>query len=423
MIPLLAGVALAACDPSEPEQPEPPEQPAVSTSFEVTATLSFAGEAPNFEVYPESESFVLRLEDAPDGTVVATWANDDGMADGVFDRTDTGLALRAPVELRVDFGDPDQFGSLPYMEFESLRLVLEDKDDDGDADAVTGTASGVLHYVLGDILYDGVFTAELRGGTDTTPPRLYVVGGNTGLHVLEGLEVMASELLQPGSTARAWHGNTSIDLTPFTGGGKNVRSFRTSAVLPFDAELRIEIDPVPRDLVGLEAESVPTTVRTMPDPGLFAEDGFEGDPVAIIGYGEIVTGVGTLPAIAGARSLLVEPGYGLTMRIPVAAGETQVRFRARLLYESTSYGCESHAIRVGSPGLAGRPEISIPGSYDDPTEAIGDSLWVVAGPITDVEMAVPAGTSGELIFDIYDLPPVAPPCPTVAILMDDLRIE
>jgi hypothetical protein len=87
-------------------------------------------------------------------------------------------------------------------------------------------------------------------------------------------------------------------------------------VLPFDAELRIEIDPVPRDLAGLAAESIPTTVRTMRDPGLFAEDGF-----------------------------------------------------------------------------------------------------------SDVDMALPAGTSGELIFDIYQLPLYVPPCPSTAIFMDDLRVE
>jgi hypothetical protein len=425
---LLVSAFVAACEPAEPAEPpeppappEPPEPPAVLSSFEVTATLSFSTQAPISDPYPESVSFVLRLEDAPNGTVSAIWSNTGADANGVFGRTDTGLSLREPVKLPVDFYDQDPAGDLPYIEFVSLRLVLEDGDGDGNADAVTGSGSGGLHFVLGDILYEGTFTLELHGDPDTTPPWLYVVGRGTGHHVLEGLEVKASELLQPGSTVRAWHGDTPIDLSPFSGSGEYVRSFRTSAVLPFDAELRIEIDPVPRDLAGLVAEGVPATVRTMSDPGLFAEDGFENDPVAITGIAEIVTGVGTLPAIAGARSVLVEPRYGLTMRLPVAAGETHLRFRARLLYEDTSFGCESHGIRVGSPGLDGVQRISIPSSDEDPREVIDDSFWAAAGPITDVEMALPAGTGGELIFDIYELPPLL--CPTTAILLDDLRVE
>jgi hypothetical protein len=201
-----------------------------------------------------------------------------------------------------------------------------------------------------------------------------------------------------------------------------VRSFVSSAVLPFDASLRIEIDPEPRDLAGLVVESVPTTAQTMPDPGLLAEDGFESDPVARLGGGTVVTGVGTLPAITGARSLLIRPGGALTMRIPLAVGDTHLRFRGRPLFrEPGRSGCSSHGMRAGAPGGSVWP-IYPPGGYE-PEEVTGDEFWGAAGPIEDVELILPPGLSGDLAFDVYALPLWAPPCPETALLIDDLRAE
>jgi hypothetical protein len=393
----------------------------VATSFEVTATLSFPSEPPYYETYPDS-TFLLRLDDAPDGTVAAIWTNDDGTDEGVFDRGDADLSLREQVQLPVKFGDYDPYGQYPSISFESLQLVLEDRDGDGDADAVSGGGSGVLGYVLGDIAYSGEFTFEIRGDRDATPPQVSVAGNDDALHVLDGLRVVASEPLLPGSTARAWHGDTLIELAPFPADRGYVRSFRSSAVLPFETELRIEIEPVPQDLTGFAVASAPASVRTMPDPGAFAEDGFEADPVARLGGGTVVTGVGTLPAISGARSLLIEPGDELTMRVPLAGGETHLRFRARYLYENSSYWCSTHELRIGAPGAQALRNVSVSPGYE-PTEDTGDASWPTAGPLGEVEVALPEGATGHVVFDVYEIPPIAPPCPYAALLIDDLRVE
>jgi hypothetical protein len=441
VVPLLTAATLAACttpdtapetipapppealpDASPDAPPGPPsEHLAVATSLEVTATLSFTREAPYGISLPDSERFLLRLDGEAGQSVTALWANDEGAADGVFVRTDAGASMRELVVLPVVFGDHDEFGSGPSITFDSMLLALQDSDGDGNADTVTGSGSGSLYYILGDVPYTSEFTAEIRGDRDATPPALSVAGNDTSLHVLDGLRVVASEPLRPGSTARAWHGDAPIDLTAFPGGGKYVRSFTSSAVLPFDAELRIEIDPVPQDLGGLAAATGQLTARTMPSPGVFAEDGFEGDPLPAIGGAAVVTGVGTLPAIAGARSLLVEPEDGLIMHIPLTGGETHLRFRARMLFEESG-GCPTHRMRVGSPGVGGGQSVSIGLGYG-PVEDTGDTSWGAAGPIGALEVAIPAGASGDLVFEIYATPPVQPPCPGVAFLIDDLRAE
>lgn len=421
LVPLVSGTVLAACTPSDNPPDTPPGELAVATSFEVTATLSFVDEHPYGGTLPGSASFVLRLDGAPGQSVTALLANDQGTVDGVFVRTDADLSMSEPIELPVEYGDYDPFGE-PGITWDALILVLEDRDGDGNADVVTGTGSGILHYVLGDVEYQSAFMASIYGDRDVTPPTLGIAGNSEGLHVLEGLQVVASEPLQRGSTARAWLGDTPIELTAFPASGKYVRSFSSSVVLPFDAELRVEIDPVPQDLAGLAAESGELTARTMAGPALFAEDGFEGDPVALVGQAGVVSSVGTLPAIAGARSLLVEPGDALTMRVPLSGGETRLRFRARMLFEGTSSGCPTHEMRIGAPGVDGLTRVNVRLGYD-PLETTGDASWMTAGPIGEVQVPIPAGASGEVLFDIYDTPPLAPPCPAVAYLIDELRAE
>ncbi|HWN68511.1 MAG TPA: hypothetical protein VNM90_12815, partial [Haliangium sp.] len=247
-----------------------------------------------------------------------------------------------------------------------------------------------------------------------------------GINVLDGVRVVASEPLQPRTTAVVRHGDTRIALEPSPADGTHVRSFATSAILPFGAELSVEFDPAPQDLTGLPSENALTTVRTMDDPGVFAEDGFEGDLAAVTAGAEVVSGVGTLPAMAGARSLLVEPGDALTMRVPLTSGDTHLRFQVRMLSGGSGLaGCSTIGIRGGFPGLDPASDVlDIEVSpAEEPREDTGDARWSVASPVTDVELALPAGAAGEVILDVYEQPLSGPPCPDMALLIDELRAE
>jgi hypothetical protein len=245
--------------------------------------------------------------------------------------------------------------------------------------------------------------------------------------VLDRLRILASEPLHPDTKAVVRFGDTRVVMDPFPGDGTHVLSFTTGVLLPFGTELAIELDPAPQDLAGLASENPPTTARTMAGPGIFAEDGFEGDLAAVTSGAQVVLGVGTLTPIAGTRSLLIEPQDTLTMRVPLTAGETHLRFQVRVLFDESGYaGCSRLGLRAGFPGLdpaSDIHELHVPPS-EGPGEPTGDARWLTAGPVVSVELALPAGAAGEVIFDSYQKPTMPGlPCPNQAFLVDDLRTE
>jgi hypothetical protein len=418
---LLAGAALTACTPETDPDPEPP---ALASSFEVTATLAYPPGTPTYGV-TTSERLLLRLDGARNGSVAAIWSASINSASSTLEGTETGISLRVPVELSVDSPEPDTYEA--SVTFESLSLSLIDGDEDGQVDGLEGTGSGTFSHVLGDVQFDHPFTVTLTGIPDQTPPELVIEGDPEALNVLDRLRIVASEPLHPDTRAVLRHGDTRILMDRSPGDDTYVRSFTTGVLLPFGTELSIQIDPAPTDLAGLVSESVPTSVRTMAGPGIFAEDGFEGDLAAVLGGAAVVPGVGTVPAIAGARSLLVEPGDRLTMRVPLTGGETHLRFQVRVLAgDFGNTGCSQTELRAGFPGLdpaSDVHDVHIPPA-EGPGEATGDERWAVASPVINVELALPARAAGELIFNAYEQPRMPGlPCPDQAFLIDDLRAE
>jgi hypothetical protein len=409
--------ALAACDPP----PEPP--PTVSASFDVTATLSSTDDPLGGVTIPYSMQFSVSLQDDSDKTVDVIWSSERGLDQVTFDRVDAELVQVEALDFLVGLSTEDT-DSEARIVLESLRLALVDGDGDGNADTFTGSGTGSLYYVVGDVIDEYEFTVEVRGDPDVTPPELQVVNDGA-VHVLDGLWIRASEPLQHGTVVRAFHGDTAIPLAPVPSIEEGyVWFFGTDAMLPFGADLRLEVEPAPRDLAGNVATSLPELTRTMPGPDTpFVEDGFEGDALAVVGGASVVTGVGTLPALSGARSLLLVPGDTLTTSIPLTEGDTHLRLRGRLLFESeATSGCPGFALRAGATGNNGRQSLLPLWSYE-PVEATGDATWGVATPVIDLEMPLPANASGELVLDVYDLAAVLTRCPAVAMLIDDLRVE
>jgi hypothetical protein len=158
---------------------------------------------------------------------------------------------------------------------------------------------------------------------------------------------------------------------------------------------------------------------------MFAEDGFEGELAAVSRGVEVVTGFGTLPAISGTRSLLVAESWStLTMRVPLEEGDTHLRFQARALFDRESgFGCPASNLRVGFPALDQITTIS-PAWSTEIEEDTGDERWTAATPVTTVEVALPAGAGGEVIFNVFRPSPLpGRPCPGAGLLIDDLRAE
>jgi hypothetical protein len=146
---------------------------------------------------------------------------------------------------------------------------------------------------------------------------------------------------------------------------------------------------------------------------------------------------GPLTPIAGDTSLILNTGFGggfgflpyhlgpsLAVRLAVAPGATVVRFTTQLvatydLPQVTFYG----DVRVGAPGSAIAHLTNV-----DATELVKVTLLqdgdVYLGPLKTLELPLPAGVQGEVMFEIAGvtygcgLPP-----PPTALLIDDLRVE
>lgn len=411
-------VALAACT----------NEPVIAAgSFDVVVTVSFPA-GTDVERLPRAERLTLRLDEAPDGSVVAVWGTGASTSTTTLERAGSVLALRESVWADIPDGPDRPPGDVLHLD--SADLTLIDADRDGEPEAVRGIGDCEYTYYLLSSGQRLSCTFTLEGTPDVTPPEFTIEGDPARLHVLERLRVLASEPLDPATKILLWHGTSLIPVVSIPAGEPYVWEFRSGEILPFGAELRIQFDPPPRDLAGLEAASVPTTVQTLPDPGMFAEDGFEGGVVGILEGAEIVTGVGSLPAIAGARSLLVEsPRDRALFRIPVTGGETIVRFRARVLVANPEYAfCSSIGTRVGVQRPAPYPPYILfrPLRAVEQLEVVLDHpSWVASGPELEREFPVNVDGAGEVIVEFTADPwsSFGPQCPPMAVLVDELRLE
>jgi hypothetical protein len=418
--------ALSACT-SDP-QPQPPLEPITAVgSFEVIATLTFPADT-GVDGLPRSEGLVLRLDQASDGSILSVWGGSGGSNHNTLQRTDaTRLALPYAVDIgvapRVDFSIEES------LVLESAELTLIDGDGDGVPDAVQGSGTCSYSYFIPDVEERVSCAFTLQGNPDITPPELVITSDAANHDVLALLSIGASEPLDPATKAVLRYGDTRIEMAAFPEDAPYVQYFSTAEILPFATELRIELDPPPQDLGGLAVQNLPLAVNTMPDPGIFGEDGFEGEVAAVLDGAEIVTGVGEIAAIAGTRALLVESGDRAVLRVPLTGGETHVRFQYRMLAESTEYsGCSSLTVRAGFPGLppyqnASSHRLSRPEVFDQPTS---HEVWGAAGPIVEQEITVLDGTTGEVILRFFDDPSFGtygPQCPPTALLIDELRAE
>lgn len=391
----------------------------LASSFEVEATLSFPsdGELPGL---PETQGLLLRLDDAADGSVVAVLAEGNFATSAAFARKGERLSLRESVQLSIT---PAGNGySDARLTFDALDLVPIDNDGDGTADAVEGSGSGDFSQLMGDVEQLAAFTVQISGGLDDYAPYMsYPVTDR--IHVLDGLRVYANEPLQPISTAKGVAGGTAIPLEMLPAGAPYVTEFRSTSILPFATEVGVLFEDELRDLAGHEIELGLERMETIPDPGLFTEDGFEGALPAVSSGVEVVTGIGSLPALSGAQSVLIGESYGnLTMRVPLQEGDTHLRFEARVLHEAGEVpGCAQRRLRLGFPALD-KIEEHAPVWNLGAEQETGDERWVSAGPLATMEFALPEGAGSEVIFDI-ERQHADDRCPAAALLIDDLRAE
>lgn len=401
----------------------------LAASFEVVVTPTFESNFPLPGGLPDEHAFVLRLDDQGGETRGIVGMPGLAVMTRFLEQADGTLSLAAPFSLP---GTPDGFlcpiGDLVY---EQLGLTLLDTDSDGTADRLSGTASGFVTVTGFDVL--ATFEAQVEAALDSTPPDLILPGDVIDHHVMDPILVLATEPL-PGDLALslASESHAPIALRPESEDAPAVARFSSpeDVILPFGATLRIEGNTPLYDLAGIDnPDALPRSVQIMPDPGAFAEDGFEGAQMLahVQGDAQVVAGTQTLPAITDARSLRIGSGGRVTMRIPLQSGDTQVSLRVRGLYATQAAGPLAGTLEIGAPGAQGIVRISLPNTPTQQRTETGDPEWQFAGTTTTLAGSLPAGASGSAVVSI-DLSTRQQGCPgtfagDTAVLVDDLRAE
>jgi hypothetical protein len=247
------------------------------------------------------------------------------------------------------------------------------------------------------------------------------------MHPLNVVYLAASEPLALTSQLTL-EGTSTVSLDGWNIADGAFGSFSSDVILPFSGSWIVAGSA--EDLVGL-AKGPGPTLTSLADPGVFVADGFEGATLAAVMTGDarLVSGVGTLPALSGSHSLLVEPGSSVTLHLARPVGASSVRFISRSLAPQVP--------NAGPPSFFEGPpvELGVIGGVDRPNQvsssagdsvAIGDPTWAYAGPLQDVTVPL-RETGSDIVLRILPRTPdscsvgLCPPPP--AVLIDDLRVE
>ena len=303
-------------------------------------------------------------------------------------------------------------------------------------DQLSGTADGTAEIVVGDEGFQYTAALAMTGQRDGTPPTLGA--DRADVDPLSDLVIDADEPVPSGATARLVAGAETVALAPVVatdGGGVIIGFHQGPGALRYGTTYQVTAIAGLTDLAGNAAGALPAIVTLAPPP-LAAEDGFEG-AAATVG-GAVVVDATVLPPITGQRSVALVGRYGypvalegsrrLTVRLALAPGDTVVRFSVRPFSQFDTFASTSEtSFRVFVPGGA------IASANLPPGETIGTRVMVAGGSNTisfgavrTVEIPLPAGASGDIVFDAATFIPsvdcgLAPP--TVSYLLDDLRVE
>jgi hypothetical protein len=422
---LVVPLALLACSTSRDLGPPAAKHLSSAQSYVVTGQLHLtpASSAPA-PVSPPSTSeqqLVLRVDPSGNTALLAI----PGQAAKSALASDDGVAFRttAPITLSLGYGSCGS--SATYNDFHFTAV----------ADGVSGAATGTAYIADGDVDYPYTAVFDFTGVPDLAGPSL--AGTNAALDPLAALPLTSSEPLPSGTTARLVSAQDSIDLIARLPTGTDVVTAfdKPDVALRYETTYAVAVDPW-TDLAGNPGTAAGQVVTTQPPP-VAAEDGFEGAGATV--GGAAVVDATVVPPINGSKSVFVSPrGFGpqlagisstrLTVRLAVTPDDRFVRFTLRPLSPYTSGGTSTYSvsIKIAAPGGA-IARVTLP-----PQETLGSqqtlpggaSVWM--GDSRPIEVALPAGTVDEVVFDFIAAAPSSG-CglypPTASYLLDDLRVE
>lgn len=419
--PLTVGIVgaastLFACGSSEPSRPPVPDHPTVCN---VTAALALADRGTGYLTTLPSHSFAALIDWS--ANTMTSGASGEAFRVPLAPQSD-GWTTQAPVSFRPSGS------SFPATTYTSMTL----RPTDG---GCTGEADGTYTYLGGDVIYVQPFTATFVGVADNSPPQVAVA--STGEDPLRFGTVMVNELLPKGTTAELVDdAGLVIPMSSLPDGesaAHGVSGFQaTCLALAFGRTYTVRVLPALVDLAGNTAPW--PTFATLSDPGLFAQDGFESAPNLLVRGDVQVVDASTLPVPTGGRALRVLPTDalrcwdGFTVRMAVPTGSSVIKFTALDLGMAGT----STSLFVNYRLLLGVPNGSSTLSYwssltktpmDKPwKEPLPGSSSYTYGDLAQYTVPLPAGTQGEVMFDL-SRHCVEPPSRIAGLVIDDLRVE
>lgn len=389
--------------------------PALSPgSWNVTAQLTIQGTSPISVTCP-SLDFTLNI--SPDRYVTV---GHDGQMAVARAQLSGGYSVDALTLPTTTAGC-----SASSLQVTHLHLERADEIGASPTNGIVGSADGTIQSIGGDIIFSNPVSVVISGVPDHEPPQLSVLA--SVLNPLAGVSFPASEPLDLKNTSLQLVGSSTVPLVAQPSSAtdgvltSSAIAWAIDTILPLSGEWTVQGSGA--DLIGLELGSM-GTLRTLKDPGVFAQDGFESPLIAAIDAGspQLVSGVGSLPAIEGAQSLLLGGGTALTFHLRRAATESSLRFSVRALGSSAGSISYAKQIRVGVVGSAQASLVNVPYS-NAAGVSTGDATFPWASAL--VEVSVPLDSPGQDVLvslaDFYCGGGLCPPPSTL--LLDQLRLE
>jgi hypothetical protein len=394
------------------------DQPAKLGSGAWNATLPLTlsgGFEPGADAERACTSLALTLDLIDNGDALSAFVGANGnMLKASFDRAENGsLSLAGPVY----FDGAEGLGvcSATSIGFDSLTLHGQDTDGDGQLDHLTGVGTGSTTFLFGDILDKTKLAFSLDGVPDQTAPSVDI--GSDAHNPLNPVLLNVSEPLQSATLSLA-----GVPVVDFQGPAANdaLIQLTNDRVLPFSGSWALA--GTARDFTGLAVE-LGGAFTTLADPGLFAQDGFEG-PLAALTYGaSLVDETSGIAVPSGKRALLVPPGGSATLHLAgSASGFTQLTMTfLKLGNDSTQVGGGILWVEVAVIGGSKRSTTYLEPKGSE-TTAISNERWKFESSPTVLSVPLrELGTDVAVRFSVTDCQGM--PCPPGALVIDDLKLE
>jgi hypothetical protein len=414
-----AGIEVPA--PDVPNLPDLGAIDGVPTSTPVLYAMSASlhpvdGGYPGTSVMPPSFGFSLLVD--WNGNKATTGAN--GIARQLTLRQTGDNDWEATEPLTFNLG----LSSSPSMTYSTLKLTRG-------KDGCSATATGTYRRVEGDMIFTTNIESSITGIPDKAGPILTVVPGGE-VHPLAFTGIISNELLPSSTSASLDTEGTSLVLTSSPGNGAPGASafLLPGTGLAFGSTYKLRVQPDAIDLVGNRTAELPS-FTTLADPGLLAQDGFEGTIQAYTLGFTTTTSSATLPIPAGSKALACGASFcsaRFTARLAVKTGATSVKFAFMTYRPKTS---------METPTTAYSFTVAVPNGAAESTydyrlkTAPLPKPWTGDPPGSDVntysdlleaQLPLPSDTGSEILFDMLGFC-AQPGPPPPGLIIDSLRVE